>query len=233
MIGLHTPPDLDRLVHAPELVDVAHEIDVRSDRLAHDAHPLDRRRHGRLAPALHLHLAEPQVSQARSGLGEIVDRMRAHQGTARVRRDAVAQAAEERADRLAHRLALEVPARDVDRRKRQGEDAAGARAAGRAAKLGGDRFDLGWVFTDREPGELVHRGLERRGERAAEERQAEAHRALIGPELQGDELARVRGRGQAHHERVVSRRAQRAGGHVCDLHGSVSFEVVVAYNTLP
>ena len=89
------------------------------------------------------------------------------------------------------------------------------------------------VLADGEPGELVHRGLERRGEGAAEERQAEAHRALIGAELEGHELARVGRRGQAHHERVVGRRAQRAGGHVGDLHGALSFEVVVAYNTLP
>ena len=36
-------PDLDGLVHAPELVDVAHEVDVGADGLAHDAHALDRR----------------------------------------------------------------------------------------------------------------------------------------------------------------------------------------------
>ena len=45
------------------------------------------------------------------------------------------------------------------------------------------------------------------------------------PELQGDELARVGGRGQADHERIVGRRAQHAGGDVGDLHRAVSLEV--------
>src|SRR5262249_5226969 len=233
MIGLDAAPDLDRLIHAPELVDVAHEIDVRSDRLAHHAHALDRGGHGGLTPALHLHLAEPHVAKPRAGLGEIVDRMRAHQGSAGVRGDAVAQAAQQRAYGLAHHLALEVPAGDVDGRERQGEDAARPRAAGRAAQLRGDRLDLSRILADGEPGELVHRGLERRGERSAEERQTEAYRALAGAELERDERARV-GRGrQAHHERVVGRRAKHAGGHVGDLHGALSFEGVVAYNTLP
>src|SRR4030095_2339711 len=66
----------------------------------------------------------------------------------------------------------------------------------RAPQLCGDRLPLARILTDGEPGELVHSDLERRGERAAEEREAEAHRALIGAELQGDELARVGGRGQ-------------------------------------
>jgi len=233
MVGLDAAPHFDRLVHAPELVDVAHQVDVRADRLAHDPHALDRGGDGRLAPALHLHLPKAHVSKTRSRLGEVVDRVRAHQRPARIGGHAVAQAAEQRAHGLARRLALQIPARDVDRGERQGEDAAGPRAAGRAPELGRDGFDLGRVLADREAGELVHRGLERRGERAAEERQPEAHRTLIGPELQGDELARVRGRGQAHHERVVGRRAERARGHVRDLHGTLSFEVVVAYNTLP
>src|SRR5207249_6281641 len=86
MIGLDPAPDLDRVVHAPQLVDVAHEVDVGTDRLAHDADALDRRRDRRLAPALHLHLSEAHVPQARARLGEVVDRMRAHEGAARVRR---------------------------------------------------------------------------------------------------------------------------------------------------
>src|SRR4029077_3304856 len=120
-------------------------------------------------------LAETHVAQTRPRLREVVGRVGTHEGAARVRRDTIAKAAEEGADGLVHRLALEVPARDVDRRERQGEDAARARAAGRAPELGGDRLYLGRIFADREPGELVDRSLERRGERAAEERQAETH----------------------------------------------------------
>ena len=71
VIRLDAAPDLDGLVHAPELVDVAHQVDVRPDGLAHDAHALDRRGHRRLAPALHLHLAE---AHARAGAGPALAR---------------------------------------------------------------------------------------------------------------------------------------------------------------
>jgi len=75
-------PHLDGLVHAPELVDVAHEIDVGPDGLAHDGHALDGGGHRGLAPALHLHLAEAHVHEPRPCLGEIVDGMRAQEGAA-------------------------------------------------------------------------------------------------------------------------------------------------------
>ena len=42
--------------------------------------------------------------------------------------------------------------------------------------------------------------------------------ALVGAQLERDELARVGGGGQADDERVVGRRAQDAGGDVGDLH---------------
>ena len=94
VVWLDTAPDLDGLVHAPELIDVAHEVDVGTDGLAHDAHALDGGRDRGLAPTLHLHLPEAHGGEARPGLRQIVHRMRAHEGTARVRRHAVAQAAE-------------------------------------------------------------------------------------------------------------------------------------------
>src|SRR5439155_23764067 len=78
VIGLDAAPDLDGLVDAPELVDVAHEVDVRADRLAHDPHALDRGGDGRLAPALHLHLAKAHFYEPRTRLGEIVDRVWSH-----------------------------------------------------------------------------------------------------------------------------------------------------------
>ena len=68
--------------------------------------------------------------------------------------DAVAQAAEQRAHGLAHRLALEVPARDVDGRKRQREDAARARSC-RPRAAAWRRSASTWVgiLADGEPGE--------------------------------------------------------------------------------
>src|SRR4029453_1682277 len=98
---------------------------------------------------------------------------------------AVAQAAQQRADGAAERLALEVPARDVQRRERQREDATGAGAAGRATAPGGDRLGLGGILADDEGGQPVDGGLERGGERAAEEREAEADEALVGPQPEG------------------------------------------------
>src|SRR4029450_12730798 len=72
VIGLHATADVDGLVYGPELVDIAHEVDVGTDRLPHHANALDGGRGARLAPALHLHLAEAHVAQARTCLGEVV-----------------------------------------------------------------------------------------------------------------------------------------------------------------
>ena len=122
MIRLDAPADLDGLIHRPELIDVAHEVDVRADGLSHDAHALDRGRHRRLAPALHLHLAEPHADEARPRLRQVLHRMRPHESAARIGRHAIAQTTEERAHRLAHGLALDVPARHVDGGERERED---------------------------------------------------------------------------------------------------------------
>src|SRR3989475_13054414 len=218
MIGLDPAPRLDGVVHAPELVDVAHEVDVGADGLTHDAHALDGGRHRGLAPALHLHLAKAHVAEAGPGLREIVNRMRAHEGAARIGRHAVAQSAKERAHGLAHGLAPDVPARDVDRRERQREDPAGARAGRSTPQLGADGLHLGGVVADDESGERVHRGLERRRQRAAEEGQGQADEALVGAQLERDELPRVRRRGKADNERVVGRGPQHTRGDVSDLH---------------
>src|SRR6266852_3547410 len=155
MVGLDPAPCLDGVVHAPELVDVAHEVDVGADGLTHDAHALDGGRHRGLAPALHLHLAKAHVAEAGPGLREIVNRMRAHEGAARIGRHAVAQSAKERAHGLAHGLAPDVPARDVDRRERQREDPAGARAGRGTPQLGADGLHLGGVVADDESRERV------------------------------------------------------------------------------
>ena len=93
-----------------------------------------------------------------------------------------------------------------------------APAARRASELRGDRLHLGGVVADDEPREGVHRRLERRRQRGAEEREAETDQALVRPELEGDELARVGGGGEADDQRVVGRGAQHAGGDVSDLH---------------
>jgi len=69
------------------------------------------------------------LHQPRSGLGQVLDRVRAHERAARVGRHALARPPSRAADRAAEGLALEVPARDVDRGECQREDPAGPRAA--------------------------------------------------------------------------------------------------------
>src|SRR6185503_241865 len=157
--------------------------------------------------------------------------MRPHEGAARVGRRAVAEPAQQRAHRLAHRLALQVPARNVDGGQRQRVDAAGPGMAGGAPALGRDQLGLGGVLPDGEPRERVHRGLERRRERAAEEREPEPGQALVGAELDGDELARVGGGGQPHHQRVARRGAQHMGLDVSDLHGQSPLAAMAVYTT--
>ena len=113
---LEPPADVDRLMHAPALIDVAHQVDVRADRLAHQARALDlaRRRGVARQRELHLHLPEALLHQRRRRLHHVLQRERAHQRAARIGRHALAQAAEQRGQRLVERLALDVPQRHVD-----------------------------------------------------------------------------------------------------------------------
>src|SRR3972149_5253384 len=64
---LDPPADVDRLVHAPALIDVAHEVDIRSDRLANKPRPLHLALGRRVARQreLHLHLPEAFFSEHR------------------------------------------------------------------------------------------------------------------------------------------------------------------------
>jgi hypothetical protein len=144
--------------------------------------------------------------------------MSAHQGAARVGDDAIAQAAEQRVHRLAERLAAQVPARDVDGRQREREDAAGAGGAGGPAQLGNDGLHARRILADGETGQCLHGGPERRRERAAEEGHPDPDEPLVGPELQRDELAGIGGRGQTDDERIVGGRAEHASRRVGDLH---------------
>ncbi len=79
-------------------------------------------------------------------------------------------------------------------------DPAGTRAARGAPQLGGDGLHPGGVLANGEAGERVHRGLECRGEGAAEEGQAPPDEALVGPQLKGDERPCVPGGRQADDE---------------------------------
>ena len=125
VVRLDALADLDGVVHAPELVDVAHQVDVGAD--APRASPAPARprprRVGSLPHCIFI-WRKPMSAQPRAGLGQVVHRMLAHQGAAGVRRRrGRAAPPEQRAHRAARRLALEVPAGHVDRRQREGEDA--------------------------------------------------------------------------------------------------------------
>ena len=220
VVRLDARPDVDGLLDPPELVDVAHEVDVVADGLPHHAHALDLARGQRLGAALHLHLAEAHALEARAGFGEIVHGMRAHQGPARIGGHAVAMAAEQRGERLAEGLALDVPQRDVHRGEREPEDAAGPGAPRRLPELGGDRLAAQRVLADGEARERIHRFAQRPRQRAAEEGEADAGQSLIGAELEGDEVAGGIAVVDAHDQRVVGGGADQTRGDVADLHRS-------------
>ena len=89
---LDAAADIDRLLGPPALVDVAHQLDVRADRLADLDHALDLDRRRRLARQreLRLHLAPALVLQRRGGLDHAVERQFAHQRAAGIGRHPLA-----------------------------------------------------------------------------------------------------------------------------------------------
>src|SRR5215831_13703915 len=98
-VRLNTPAYLDRVVDAPELLDVTHQIHVWANSLAHDTHAFDRVSDGGLAATLHLHLTKAHLDEARAGLGQVFERVATDEGAAGVCVYAVAQAAEQGVDR--------------------------------------------------------------------------------------------------------------------------------------
>jgi hypothetical protein len=89
----------------------------------------------------------------------LVERQVAPQRAARIGRDALPCPAQEFPQRLVQCLAADVPERDVERCKRQGEHPRGAGAAGRGAQFGDDCLDAQRVFADRQRAEIVDRAL--------------------------------------------------------------------------
>src|SRR5690606_31884825 len=110
---LYPAADVDRLVHAPDLIDVAHEIGVVADRLAHAPDPVDFLHGAGVAAELGLHLAEAQLLEPGAGLDDVIERKGAHQSAARIGGNARTEAARQSPDRLIQGLALDVPEGDV------------------------------------------------------------------------------------------------------------------------
>src|SRR5262249_39024265 len=100
--------------------------------------------------------------------------------------DAIAKPAEEFPERLAERLAANVPQRDVDRRERQRKHAAGARTSRSVAQFADDRLDPLRVLADAQFAELIDRALQCAGQRAAVKADADPLDALIGAKRQDD-----------------------------------------------
>ncbi len=187
---LDSPADVDRLVHAPALVDVAHEVDFRADGLADKPGALHFALRRRIAGQreLHLHLPEAFFLKQRSGLDHMLQREGTHQRAARIGGNALAQPAEQCREGLAERFPLDVPKRHVDGGKGKREDSAGTGAGRRLVKLLTDGLATQRIFTENQRAELIDRVLQRRGERRAEESNADAFESGVRLDLQGDEL---------------------------------------------
>ena len=219
---LGPPADIDRLLGAPALIDVAHQLDVGADGIAHHPHAADFLRRRRVAGQGHLgfHLDKPLVHQpARGGGGLLVGQAPA-QRSAGIGRHPIAHPAEQLPQRLFQRVALDVPQRQVDRRQRQQEDAGGAAiVAGGEAQLAGDRLDAQRVVADDQRAEFVHRDAQRTGHRAAVERQADPLDPGIGLDAQDDDGAEPSSLLRHVRERIVFGNAEDVGQDFGDFHG--------------
>ena len=130
--GVFDPPaDVDRLLDPPALIDVAHQIHLRPDRLANESRLRDFAggRGDTRQAELHFRLAIAFFAQP-SGRGDRFLELEATpQRAARVGGNPVAAAAQQLPQREAERLALDVPQRHVDRRHGHRHDPARAGAA--------------------------------------------------------------------------------------------------------
>jgi len=94
---LDAAADVDRLFRAPALVDVAHQLDVRTERLAHRLGALDFLRRGGWGGEreLHLGLAKTLLLELPGRLYDFAERQITAQRAARISRDTLARPAEE------------------------------------------------------------------------------------------------------------------------------------------
>ena len=157
-------PPLRARVERPRLVDVHHDPDVRPDGLAHGPHALRFELGRRLA-------AHPELDAVEAGLGVTAGRGRQLGGAqavpepvARVGRHPVAKAAEQSRERLAECLAVGVPDRDVERRQREVQQAAGPHPVSALRELVPCRLGLEHAHAHEMLAQLARRHPDRRHE---------------------------------------------------------------------
>src|SRR5262245_45381961 len=114
MVWLNSATNVNRLVHRPELVDIAHQVNILADALTQHTHAFDFAVNGRLGTHLRLHLPKPRLYQTGTGLGQIRCGVRTHQSTARVGWGTVTIAPEQSVYRLPERLAFDVPQGNIN-----------------------------------------------------------------------------------------------------------------------
>ena len=205
---------------APALVDVAHQLDVRPDRIAHHAHAPHLLGGRRIAWQRHLrlHLDEALVTSRRAAVAACASVSPRRSEPGGIGLDPVARAAEQLPQRLLQRLALDVPQRDVDCRDRQRVDARATGIAGRRAQLAQDGLDPHRVLADQQRAQFIDRAAQRAGERAAVEGEANAFDAGVGLDAEDDDGTQAACFFRHVRQRVVFRDAQNGGLGPGDLH---------------
>ena len=134
---LDAAADVDRLLRPPTLVDVAHQFDVRPDRVAHHAHAAHfvGRRSDCPGSANWVFISpKTLVDQTGARAWRLLIGQPAPQRARSIGRHPVATPAEQFPQRLLQRLALDVPQRDVDRRERQRKNPPGPQESPAAAR---------------------------------------------------------------------------------------------------
>ena len=102
--------------------------------------------------------------------------------------------------------------------KREVEDAARPGRARRRAQFGGDRLDPHRVLADSERPQFLDRALQAAGQRAAEIGRADADRAVIGLDFEGDDRPFAVRVFRRAGERLVGRESDDIGADAGDFH---------------
>src|SRR5215831_5188984 len=114
MVGLDSAANVNRLIDRPELVDIAHQINILADALTQHAYAFDLTIYRRLGAHLRLHLLKSHLYKTGTGLGQIRCGVWSHQGTARIGWGAVAIAPQQRVHRLSEGLAFDIPQGNIN-----------------------------------------------------------------------------------------------------------------------
>ena len=176
----HPAPHSDGTVHVPALIDVHHQIDAITHRLAHHTQPCELVRCGLLRAHAELHRREALSREVARGRGKRVEVVVTPQETARIRGHDAGACAQQLPHGHTHGLPLDVPQRHVDGRYGPRNQSRGRTPARPSQKARADLLRAERVRANGRSRERIHHLFQRlRHQRRGEPRIGDALDAVV------------------------------------------------------